>query len=121
MEKFNWEKYEKGVFLINVLGIIFDRKTKKILIGRRENDLYWTAHNQLTWVFPGGRPNYGERLENGLMRQIKIKTGLNVNIKEIIFAKAYPEQKEFISIYYLCEIIGGKENFAPLVLIKSSN
>jgi len=111
MKQFNWEQYKNGVFLVNCLGIVFDKNTKKILIGRREKDPYLT---KLTWAFPGGRPNYGEDLEEGLKRQIKIKTGLTVKVKEIIFAKAYPEKKEFISIYYLCEIIGGKAKAGEL-------
>ena len=65
------KKFDKGLFLVNVLGIIFDIKTKKILIGRREND---PNLKNLTWCFPGGRPDYGEGLEEGLIRQIKIKT-----------------------------------------------
>ncbi len=111
MVKFNWEQYGKGVFLVNVLGIIFNPKTKKILIGRRENDPYW---KEVTWVFPGGRPNYGEELEKGLIRQIKIKTGLDVNVKKITFAKVYPDREEFLSIYYLCEVVGGKEKAGEL-------
>ena len=30
-------------------------------------------------------------------------------LKKIIFAKTYPEKREFLSIYYLCEITGGIE------------
>jgi ADP-ribose pyrophosphatase YjhB (NUDIX family) len=100
-----WEEFDKGVFLVNFLGIIFDPKTKKILIGRRENDPYIP---ELTWVFPGGRPEYEEELEDELKKQIKIKTNLDVEPIGVIFAKSYPEKREFISIYYLCEVTGGK-------------
>src|SRR3989338_6183109 len=55
-----WKKLEIGVFLVNVLAIIYNRKTKKILIGRRQNDPYL---KKLTWCFPGGMPGYGEDLE----------------------------------------------------------
>src|SRR3989344_2044838 len=56
--KMEWKEFDKGIFLVNVLGIIFNPETKKILIGRREND---------------------------------------------------PYIKELLSIYYLCEVVGGKE------------
>ncbi len=102
----NWKEADKGVFLVNVLGIIFDSKTRKILIGRREKDPFMP---KLTWCFPGGRPNYGEDLEHYLKLEIKEKTGVEVESLGVIFAKTYPEKREFISIYYLCELTGGKE------------
>ena len=102
----DWTQFDKGVFLVNVLGIIYNPKTRQILIGKRENDPYI---KELSWCFPGGRPEYKEDLEFYLKHEIKIKTGLNVNIKKIVFAKTYPEKREFLSIYYLCEFVGGKE------------
>lgn len=101
-----WKKLERGVFLINVLGIIYNRQTRKILIGRRENDPYL---KRLTWCFPGGTPGYESDLENYLEEQIKIKTRLEVKVLKVIFAKTYPEKRDFLSIYYLCEPIGGAE------------
>jgi len=101
----DWNSFDKGIFLVNVLGIIYDPKTKKILIGKRKNDEHVP---QLTWCFPGGRPEYEEDLEVYLKRQIKIKTNLNVAVKKVIFAKTYPEKREFLSIYYLCEFIEGE-------------
>ena len=102
----DWTQFDRGVFLVNALGIIYNPKTKQILIGKRENDLYI---KEISWTFPGGRPAYKEDLEFYLKHEIKIKTGLNVDVKKIIFAKTYPEKREFLSIYYLCEVIGGKE------------
>jgi len=100
------KKFGKGVFLVNVLGIIFNPETKKILIGRRENDPYI---KELTWCFPGGRPDYNEELEEALKKEIKKKTGLKIESLGAVFAKNYPEKREFLSIYYLCEVVGGKE------------
>jgi len=102
----DWNQFDRGVFLVNVLGIIYDSRIKKVLIGKRENDLHI---KELSWTFPGGRPSYGEDLEFYLKHEIKKKTGLNVNVKEIVFSKTYPEKREFLSIYYLCKVISGKE------------
>lgn len=104
----DWNKFERGVFLINCLGIVFNPKTKKVLIGKRENDPHI---KELSWCFPGGSPNYNEELEEGLQREIKKKTGLDIQIKGVIFAKTYPEKREFLSIYYHCEPTN--ENEAP--------
>ena len=92
--------------MLNVLGIVYNPKTKQLLIGKRENDPYI---KELSWIFPGGRPDYKEDLEFYLKHQIKIKTGLDVNVRKIVFAKTYPEKREFLSIYYLCDVIGGEE------------
>jgi len=102
----NWTQFDRGIFLVNVLGIIYNPKTKQILIGKRENDPYI---KELTWVFPGGRPAYKEELDYYLKYEIQRKTGIDVKVKTVIFAKTYPEKREFLSIYYLCEPIGGQE------------
>jgi len=103
----NWKQFDKGVFLVNVLGIVYNTKAKQILIGKRkEKDPHL---EKLSWTFPGGRPAYNEDLEFYLKFNIKIKTGLDAEIKKIVFAKTYPEKREFLSIYYLCEVVSGKE------------
>lgn len=101
-----WRNSERGIFLVNLLGIIFNPETKKILIGKRENDPFF---EELTWGFPGGRPAYLEDLEDYLKLEIKKKTNLDVDVKKIVFAKTYPENREFLSIYYQCEVVGGEE------------
>lgn len=93
-------------FTVIVLGIVFNPKTRKILIGRREDDPHI---KELTWCFPGGNLDNGEDIEIALKKEIKKKTGLNVESLGAVFAKTYPEKREFLSIYYLCEVIGGKE------------
>lgn len=102
----DWTQFDRGVFLLNVLGVVYKPETREILIGKRENDPYLS---ELSWAFPGGRPEYQEDLEFYLKHEIKIKTGVEVEIKKIIFAKTYPEKREFLSIYYLCETVGGNE------------
>ena len=94
------------MFYVNLLGVIFNTKTRKILIGRRENDPYM---KELTWSFPGGILSYGEDSEKILIRKIKEKTGLEIVNLGCIFARAYPEKKELLSVYFLCEVVGGKE------------
>jgi len=100
------EAKEPDKFMVVLLGIIFDPKQKKILIGRRENDPYIS---KLSWVFPGGRAIPEEELEDSLKRKIKEETGLDVENLGAVFAKTYPEKREFLSIYYLCEAKNGEE------------
>lgn len=100
---------EMAKFNTILLGVIFDPAKRKILIGRRENDPYI---KELTWVFPGGSLNYEEDLDAALKKKIKEKTGLDVKNLGAVFAKTYPEKKEFLSIYFLCEAVGGEEKAA---------
>jgi ADP-ribose pyrophosphatase YjhB (NUDIX family) len=93
-------------FKIILLGIIFDPKKKRILIGRRENDPYVP---KLIWTPPGGSIIPGEDLENSLKIKIKEQTGFNVENLGNIFAMIPEEKKNFILLLYLCEVIRGKE------------
>lgn len=93
-------EFNRGVFLVNVLGIVYNPKTKKILIGRRENDPYVP---ELSWQFPGGRPAYDKNLGHCLKLEVKKKTNLDVNVKEIVWARNLPEKREFLLIYFYCE------------------
>jgi mutator protein MutT len=93
-------------FKVIVLGIVFNPQTRKILIGKRENDPHI---KELTWCFPGGDINAGDEPEDALKNEIKKKTGLKVENLGAVFSKIYPEKKDFLAIYYLCEVTGGKE------------
>lgn len=93
-------------FLVIALGIIFDPKNKKILIGRREND---PLLPELTWCFPGGRAKLGEDVDKTLKTNITKKTGLIVKNLGSIFAKTYPEKEDLLAVYFLCESFEGKE------------
>ncbi len=93
-------------FKVIVLGIVFNPKTRKILIGRRERDPYI---KELSWCFPGGDVNVGNEPEDTLKNEIKNKTGLKVENLGAVFSKVYPEKKDFLAIYYLCEVTDGKE------------
>lgn len=104
-----WTKdFDKGIFLVNVLAVIYNPETRMLLIGRRENDPHVA---NLSWVFPGGRPDYEKDLEENVAEIVKAKTGLEVEVKNIVFAKTYPEKRNFLSVYYFTEVhvIGGEE------------
>lgn len=97
---------EKEKFEVIVLGIIFDPKTKKILIGRREND---PEIPELTWCFPGGKMLPGEEIDATLKKQIKLKTGYKIKNLGAFFSKTYPEKPELLAVYFLTEVFEGKE------------
>lgn len=102
----DWSQFDYGVYLVNILAIIYDPKRKQILIGRRQDDPFI---KKLTWCFPGGRPKYSEEMSDALKRDVKAKTGYDIKVNKPIFAREHPEHKEFLSLYYACDVVGGAE------------
>ena len=92
-------------FQVIILGIVFDPKERKVLIGRMENDPYIP---QLTWVFPGGKLTNDGEINKTLKEKIKEQTGLTVKNLGAIFSKTYEEKRDLLAVYFLCEAISGK-------------
>src|SRR3989344_8417953 len=88
-----------GKFYVKIVGIIFNPKERKILIGRNKEDKNYS--------FVDGELKYDEELNSGLKRVTKEKTGYDVSNLGSIFAGL--RKKEELAIYFLCEIKNGKE------------
>lgn len=98
------KEYMKDVVL---QAMIFNREDGTVLIGRREND---PNIEVVSWTFIGGRTDIEHTLEECLINKVKLKSGLDISVDKIVFAKTYPERPELLSIYYLCSVKGGEEN-----------
>jgi ADP-ribose pyrophosphatase YjhB (NUDIX family) len=81
-------------FNVILLGIIYDPKNKKILIGKREKDPYVP---ELKWTPPGGRIIPGKDLEDSLKIKIKEQTGFEIENLGNIFAMV-PKEKKVTSL-----------------------
>lgn len=101
MEKDN----ELDNFEVVLLGVIFDPATRKILLGRREND----PISNLTWCFPAGRLKHGGSVDKVLKQKIKLKTGYDVKNLGTIFVNTSYDKPNLFLIYFLCEVFKGKE------------
>ena len=100
------EKEEKiNNFQVIVLGIIFNPKERKILIGKIENDPYFP---KLIWTFRGGRLTPDGEINKTLKERIKAQTGLDVQNLGAVFSKTYEEKRDLLAIYFLCEAFKGK-------------
>ena len=102
-----YEKEQKSVDKFNVLliGVIFDPAKKKILVMKKDGDP--ELGHKFTWGFPGTELNHGDDLDKKLKLRIKEKTALTVKNLGAIFSKIYPERKDYMAIYFLCEAISG--------------
>jgi len=98
------EEFDK--FNVIILGIIFDPKNKKVLIGRREND---PNIPELTWCFPGGRAVIGEDVDKTLKKNVQSKTGYIVKNLGTFFSDTYVKKNNLIRIYFLTEVFEGEE------------
>ncbi|MBI2043030.1 NUDIX hydrolase [Candidatus Pacearchaeota archaeon] len=89
------------------LGVVFDTERKKVLIAKRKKQAQISG---LKWCFPGGKIEYEDDLEEAIKNKIKEKTGLRVESLGSIFAEThFRNEGKMFSIYYLCELIDGKE------------
>jgi ADP-ribose pyrophosphatase YjhB (NUDIX family) len=100
-------------FKVFFAGIIFDPAKRKVLIGRKEGDPYLPG---VTWCFPGGKLKHGDDIGKVLIEQIKDQTGYDVKNLGTVFSKVYPEQKDLMTVYFLCEVFGGEEKVAGNLL-----
>ena len=82
---------------IGVFGIIFDDRGKVLLCHRRDFDL---------WNLPGGRIEEGEAPWEGVVREVKEETGLDVKPQKISGLYFKPEQQEIV-FAFMCQVVGG--------------
>ncbi len=79
----------------------------KVLIVREAGDTYAEGTEEGKWDVVGGRIEDGEKLVDGLLREIKEESGLDVSDGLVIGAtETFPiiknEQHHIIRVYYAC-------------------
>jgi 8-oxo-dGTP diphosphatase len=93
--------------VVGVGAVILDGR--KVLLIRRGSE---PLKGQ--WSLPGGGLETGERLEDGLRREVREETGLEVNILGLagVYDRIMPDaqgkaQFHYVLIDYLCAVAGG--------------
>ena len=77
----------------------------KILLIKRKNDPF-----KGKWALPGGFVEYGEKVEDAVLREIREETGLMTGINKIFGVYSDPNRDprgHTVSIVFLLEIIAG--------------
>ena len=84
---------------------VITAEDRKLVFIRRKNPPF-----QGLWALTGGYVEYGETLEEALMREVKEETGLVVEIKNIVGVYSDPERDprgHTITVCFLTKKIGG--------------
>lgn len=70
--------------------------------------------NPNTYDLPGGRIEFGEKLEEAIIREVFEETGLNIIPKNVFNAWTFVKDNNFqlTGIDFLCELIGGQEKLS---------
>jgi len=89
---------------LTVDGIIFYKK--KVVLVRRKNSPFKNC-----FALPGGFVDYGETVENAVIREIKEETGLETKIKNIFGIYSDPGRDprgHTVTIVYCLNVVGGE-------------
>jgi len=96
------------IFIVPFGVLVQDGKIMMSLRNDPENEL---AHNK--WEFPGGQLEFGEKLEEGVLREVREETGYDVQIV-CQLPHTYVESREFatgrfqfVLTPFVCTIAGG--------------
>ncbi len=83
-------------FRIAVYALIF--REREILLALRR-DIDW-------WNLPGGGLELGETVEEGVCREVREETGLEVEVDHLVGVYSKPQKQEIV-LTFLCRTLGG--------------
>lgn len=96
----NWASRRiRPLFQVFAVAVIFDQD-KRVLLVR-------TTYNRFhPWGLPGGGIEYGEAVEEALLREMYEETNLRIEIERFLFVNTWAPDR--VGLYYLCRITGGE-------------
>jgi 8-oxo-dGTP diphosphatase len=83
------------------LAVIVDGEY--VLIVNRQKPEKTKTGKILTWAFPGGHQEYGEKPEKAVVRETLEETGYKIKVIKLINYKIHPETGVVVR-YFLCEL-----------------
>jgi len=97
--------------MIGVGAVIEDKRGQVLLVKHvPEKGGFW--HDK--WICPGGELEYGETIEQGIMREIREETNLQIRLTtplvpfERIVGEGEKAELHVVYIDYLAELVGGE-------------
>ena len=100
---------KKGIDYIGVgAGAIIFNKDGKVFLAKRGAEARNEKHR---WEFPGGSVEFGETLENALVREIREEYGFVIEVVQLLDVVnhiLHEEKQHWVSPTYLCRYKNGK-------------
>ncbi len=89
-----------------VTGSFIIDNDKVLLIRWGDNKGSWSGK----WTVPGGKVEYGEKIEDAVKREAKEETDLDVEVVKLIDVDEgiVGEEKHYIFLNYLCKAVAGE-------------
>lgn len=78
-----------------------------IITDEQEHVLLCHRHDYNIWDLPGGGLENGESPWAGVIREVKEETGLEVEVRRLIWVYSKPHKDEVVFLF-ACSVIGGK-------------
>ena len=91
---------------VGVGALIFNDQGKILLAQRGPK----ARNEQGKWEIPGGKVEYGEKLEEAIVREVLEETGVVVRVKKLLKISDHilsAEKQHWVSPTYICEIVSG--------------
>ncbi|WP_338071460.1 NUDIX domain-containing protein [Actinomadura bangladeshensis] len=94
-------RFRHRTFLVYAGGVVRDERGRILLLRHR----LWPAYR--AWGLPGGYVNAGERLEDGVAREVREETALEVDVPgpPLGLASGFRHRVE---AYYEARVVGGR-------------
>ena len=89
----------RPLFQVFSVAVIFNDDNKIYLVKTTYNRFH-------PWGLPGGSLEYGETVEESLLREIWEETSLQIEIERFLFTKTFAPDR--VGLYYLCRIEEGE-------------
>ena len=94
-KKHNKEVYTMSQIIIRVAGLVVDKD--KILFVEHTNK------GKSHWILPGGGLEFGETFQEGVRREVKEETGIDVEVKKLVYVdQLVTDKNHMIFLTYLC-------------------
>ena len=89
---------------LTVDGIV--ESDKMVLLVKRRKEPFKNM-----WALPGGFVNYGEKVEDAVIREVKEETGLDTRVERLFGVYSDPDRDprgHTVSIVFVLQIVGGE-------------
>jgi 8-oxo-dGTP diphosphatase len=89
-------------------------KDGKILLGKRHNNPEKASsalHGEGTWTMPGGKIDFGEKVHEGIIREVLEETGTKIKVGDLQLLSVTNDivpDAHFVTIGFLCEKFEGE-------------